>query len=192
MESVLSLFGASINDMMKMLAEITKRIGTVVGRINEARQAAVNWLAEQMGNAMGVDTSFERQHATEQAKKFTQGFEQLDTKAMADQWAKAFDKTELAEKLAALNEQAQAEADAASTSTTQLDLDFDSLLSGLEKTIVGGMDRAGNVASVGTFNAQQATMMGLASEDYQLRTAIATERMNRQMDELNRKKQVVT
>ncbi len=50
MESVLGIFGLSIDDMMAMLAGLWKRINEVMARLNVARQEAVNWLSSQLAN----------------------------------------------------------------------------------------------------------------------------------------------
>ena len=91
LESLLGIFGSSIGSMSAMLAELYKQIGTVVGRLNEARVSAVNWLSEQMGNMVGVDTSIEQQWAAEQAAGWTQSFEQIDTGALTQTISDALD-----------------------------------------------------------------------------------------------------
>lgn len=188
LESVLKLFGSSIKDMLKMLADVTKKIGGVIGSINEARQAMVNFLAEQMGNAMGVDTSIERQDAERRARQFTEGMNNLDPEEMARQWAKELDVEGLKQKLEKLNQQAlEGNKPDPDKPTPTFDFDFD----GMRDNLMKSLDRGSSVAAVGTFSGQQVAMMGFAEDLQRLQLNEAKE-SNRKLGEIARKQQVVT
>lgn len=52
MESVLGVFGGSIDGMMQMLAALWKRISEVINGLNVTRQKTVNWISTQL-NKLG-------------------------------------------------------------------------------------------------------------------------------------------
>lgn len=54
MESVLGLFGLSIDGMMKMLAGLLKQISVVTARLNVARVQATNWLSSAIQASLGI------------------------------------------------------------------------------------------------------------------------------------------
>lgn len=188
LESVLKLFGSSIKDMLKMLADVTKKIGGVIGSINEARQAMVNFLAEQIGNAMGVDTSIEREDAERRARQFTEGMNNLDPEKMAREWGKELDVEGLKQKLEKLNQQAlEGNKPDPDKPTPTFDFDFD----GMRDRLMKSLDRGSSVAAVGTFSGQQVSMMGFAEDLQRLQLNEAKE-SNRKLGEIARKQQVVT
>jgi hypothetical protein len=182
MESVLALFGTSIDGMLKMFNDFVKQIVNYTQGLITATKASFNVLT-------GGQFSEELDQLGAVANTLT-NLGELGLTTTLDGLGDALDVDGLKAKLEELNRTAAAAAEA--NSSGQSSTDFQKLIDGLSAGISSGMQNASGLSSIGTFSGQQIAMMGFASEDYQLRTAIATERMNRQMDELNRKQQVVT
>lgn len=57
LESVLGIFGLSIADMSNMLGELYKQIGQVLSKLNEARAETSNWIAQRIGDLVGVEVT---------------------------------------------------------------------------------------------------------------------------------------
>ena len=114
MESVLSLFGSNINDMMQMLAGVLKKVGEVVSKMNVARQGAVNWLAEMIGGLVLDDQAQQilaedNQRAMDNAQQGADSWSSWDANAAGDEWADQFNSEDLQKKLDELNKTANSE-----------------------------------------------------------------------------------
>lgn len=181
MEAVLGLFGTSITEMLDLFNDFVKQVVNYTRGLITATIAATNVLTggafseqlDQLGAVAGVLTSLGEVGLT----------------TTIDGLGETFDVEGLQSRLEELNATAAAAAEANGSSSST---DFQALIDGLSAGVSSGLKQASDLTSVGTFSGQQIAMMGFASEDYQLRTAVATERLNQQIDELNRKKQVVT
>lgn len=157
MESVLSLFGTSIDAMMEMLAAVLKRIGQVVSRLNVARVSVVNWLSGAIGAMVGVDTTPEQAAAMEPAQAGVAAWDNWDSRAASKAWADALDPDKLREELAQANAAAAQAADTAQTGTLTVKAiempDFSDITRQIQ---IGTAEASEKSKTVGTFSAAQA------------------------------------
>lgn len=111
LESVLSIFGSSIEAMSKTLAELYKRIGTVVARLNEARADAGQWLAERMGDLIGVEVLEGDNVDLQNARRWSQEMQNIDTEGLSEAIESALDPEAIQKELDALVADAKRGAD---------------------------------------------------------------------------------
>lgn len=172
MESVMSLFGASIDDMMKMLAAVVKRIGEMMSQLNVARVSAVNWLTGVLGDLVGVDTTPEQEAAMRQAQGNLTAWQKWDSASSGKGWAEAFDQQAIRAKLDALNADAASAASVADGSDIKIDslkLDAASIeipdidLPSLDDISLGLSEVAEKFSGSGTFSAAAVGGMGADS-----------------------------
>jgi hypothetical protein len=182
MESVLGLFGTSIDGMLQMFNDFVSKVAAYTKALITITKTSFNALT---GGAFQAQVE---QLATVANALTDLGEVGLNTTLTA--LGASFDVDGLRDRLDRLNETAAAAAEDAQSGGSGLD--FDSILGSLSDSIVTGLQQASNLSSVGTFSGQQVAMMGFASEDYQLRTAVAAERLNQQMEDLKRKEPRVT
>jgi hypothetical protein len=110
MESVLGIFGSSIGEMSRFLAELYKQIGTVVGRLNEARANFSQWLAQGIGAVAGIEVLDEDNADLMSARAWSQSWKELDTAPLAEAINDAFDPEKLKGELDSLVSDASAAA----------------------------------------------------------------------------------
>jgi hypothetical protein len=183
LESVLGMFGSSIKEMSSLLANLYKQIGTVVGRLNEARVSAVNWLTEQMGNMVGVDTSLERQFASDQAAAWSQSWKAIDTENLGSAIADSMDPEKLKGDLDALVSDAKG---AAAEAEAQAEAKKREGFGGIDPTTVAaGPDLSKNLPkSLGGFSAAALNRAIAGPKDFSKDTAKNTAETVKKLTEL--------
>ena len=111
LESVLSIFGTTIDEMSQLLAELYKKIGTVVAYLNETRATWSHWLAERGGDLIGVEVLEGDNVDLQNARRYSQAWQDVDTKGLSEVIANALDPAALQEELDKLVAEAKAGAD---------------------------------------------------------------------------------
>ncbi len=115
MDEVLKIFGSSIQEMFKVLAELYKRIGTVIAKLNVLRVKAVNATSEALKNGYNffveqdIDVAPEQAAAIKAANQLFDRMEGLDVTGLGKSLRDAFGVDALAKEL----DQLEALADAA-------------------------------------------------------------------------------
>lgn len=113
MDSVLTLFGSSIDEIMTVLAKLYKRIGQVIARINKLRVRATNAVADGIGVVFLNEQ--ERQTLAEDnvirlevADAFQESFDKIDTSQLGDSLRDALSIDAISDELKGLVEEAKA------------------------------------------------------------------------------------
>jgi TP901 family phage tail tape measure protein len=107
MESVIELFGGSIETMSAMLAELWKQIGSVLAQLNLARASVSQWIAERMGDVIGVQVMAEDNADLMAAQSWGQSFNQINTDQVAKDIAATLSPETYQQELNSLVEQAR-------------------------------------------------------------------------------------
>lgn len=111
MESVLSLFGSSIQRMSELLAWLYKQIGTVLSRLNEARAQSSQWLAQGIGYLAGVQVLDGDNADLQAARAWSQSWDAVDVSALAKGIETALDPQAIQKELDSLVFEAKAKAE---------------------------------------------------------------------------------
>ena len=112
LDEIESLFGVSFESMFKVVAQLGKSIAQVVGKLNQARQGAVNFLSEGLGSLfLSAEAqkvlSEDNKRASERAAKFTESINNFDADKFGSDINDAFDVDALSAKLEELKKQAK-------------------------------------------------------------------------------------
>ena len=112
LDEIESLFGVSFESMFKVVAQLGKSIAQVVGKLNQARQGAVNFLSEGLGSLfLSAEAqkvlSEDNKRASERAAKFTESINSFDADKFGSDINDAFDVDALSAKLEELKKQAK-------------------------------------------------------------------------------------
>ena len=111
LEAILSLFGSTIGQMSRVLAELYKKIGSVAASLNETRANVSQWLAERMGDLVGVEVLEGDNVDLANARAWSQSWQDVDTSALSTAIEDALDPEKLQAELDALVAQAKVGAD---------------------------------------------------------------------------------
>ena len=112
LDEIESLFGVSFESMFKVVAQLGKSIAQVVGKLNQARPGAVNFLAEGIGSlVLSAEAQKvlreDNQRASERAAKFTESINNFDADQFGSDINDALDVESLSAKLEQLKRQAK-------------------------------------------------------------------------------------
>jgi hypothetical protein len=118
MESVLGLFGSSIDDMMGMLAAVIKRVGEVAAKVTSVAADAGSWITNQLADsglldpatAAGLRVSGAAMQVG--AQQWEDDWKGWDSEQAGKDWAKALDTDAIKKKLDELNATANKELEA--------------------------------------------------------------------------------
>lgn len=152
--AVSAMFGVTIGEMSKYLAEFYKQFMQVVTQLNRWRAEASNWLAKQMGKVVGVDVQDGDSAALAAATEWQNAIDSIDTSKLAKSFEEALDpETQMQALNDLLGEAAQA-ADAAYQDPEMGPKDA-ARAPGFTPTSDGviGTQEAANFASIGNFSA---------------------------------------
>ena len=112
LDEIERLFGASFESMFQVVAQLGKSIAQVVGKLNQARQGAVNFLSEGIGSLfLSAEAQKvlreDNQRASERAGKFTEAINNFDADQFGSDINDALDVESLSAKLEQLKRQAK-------------------------------------------------------------------------------------
>ncbi len=185
MESVLGIFGSSIDDMMGMLAAVIKRIGELIAKVNQARVGVTNWISEGIGKLflneqeqriLGEDNA----RRSEGAQQWVDDWKGWDSGYAGKGWAEFFNTDDLREQLDQLNQAASEAAAAVETSNLEID-EFKRKVANIGEYTGSGLDQSAKRNVLGTFSAAEAVMGGISGDlqKQQLETQKRIERNTR-------------
>ena len=112
LDEIESLFGASFESMFQVVAQLGKSIAQVVGKLNQARQGAVNFLSEGIGSLfLSAEAQKvlreDNERASERAANFTESINNFDADQFGSDINNALDVESLSAKLEQLKRQAK-------------------------------------------------------------------------------------
>jgi len=181
LKSILGIFGATIETMSQMLAEIIKRTASVVGRLEQMRTSAQNWITGQVSYwALGVDSSVEQAAQTRRANQFASSMNSFDANRFAKGIEDSLDSESIMKQLEALREQAKKSTKKEEKAAEKKDKDPDGIdkkIKDIMYEIPTGVKKAVDQGKTafGSFSAQEAGRFRAVPENLQKRTAIASE-----------------
>jgi len=123
LDEIESLFGVSFESMFQVVAQLGKSIAQVVGKLNQARQGAVNFLSEGLGSlVLSAEAqkvlSEDNKRASERAANFTDSINNFDADQFGSDINNALDVESLSAKLEQLKRQAKEAREAAQSPET--------------------------------------------------------------------------
>jgi TP901 family phage tail tape measure protein len=89
--AISAMFGVTIEDLSRMIAELYKQFMEVVTRMNRWRAEASNWLAKAMGKVVGVDVQDGDSAALAAATEWQKAIDGIDTSKLGENIAEALD-----------------------------------------------------------------------------------------------------
>jgi TP901 family phage tail tape measure protein len=104
--AISAMFGVTIEDLSRMIAELYKQFMEVVTRMNRWRAEASNWLAKAMGKVVGVDVQDGDSAALAAATEWQKAIDGIDTSKLGKNIADALDPEKQTENLMGLIEEA--------------------------------------------------------------------------------------
>jgi hypothetical protein len=185
LQSILSIFGVSINGISQTMATVYKTFGRVVAWFNSVRVSITNWITGVIGWIMGIDTSLEQQDAANAAKQWASSWEDIDTSALGDSISNQLDPAthraemqRLVDEAARVRGEAEAERGSGAAAPKMPELDQPNL-AGAAKSL----EKSAQFASVGSFGAQFLARMTPGGKSLQEKSVGLQQK---QLDVLNR------
>jgi tape measure domain-containing protein len=106
LETIAGVFGATIETTSRMIAELYKQFMQVVTKLNSWRAQASDWIAQRIGDVVGVDVQSGDSAALASAQEWENAIQQIDTSALGEGIAEALDPSNYQAELDRLIEQA--------------------------------------------------------------------------------------
>ena len=152
--AVSAMFGMSIEETSRLIAELYKQFMQVVTKVNRWRAEASNWIAKQIGNVVGVDVQDGDSAALAAAAEWETAINNIDTSTLAQNISEALDPETQMQALNDLLGEAALAADQAFQDPA-MGPKGDPRAPGLTPTSDGvlGTAEAANFASIGNFSA---------------------------------------
>lgn len=152
--AVSAMFGMSIEETSRLIAELYKQFMQVVTKVNRWRAEASNWIAQQIGNVVGVDVQEGDSAALAAAAEWETAINNIDTSTLAQNISEALDPETQMQALNDLLGEAALAADQA-FQDPEMGPKGDPRAPGFTPTSDGviGTAEAANFASIGNFSA---------------------------------------
>jgi tape measure domain-containing protein len=189
LESIAGLFGVTVGQLGQMLAELWKQFQQVASRLNTYRAEASNWIAQRIGDVVGVEVERGDSAALASAEEWEQAVQQIDTSKLGEGIAEALDPSNYQAELDKLIAQAAQAKREVEELAAQEELSQPSTPKKLAQQAKAEMDVA--FASVGSFGAQLLNRMapqGTKIPEQQLKIAekqlAAQQQTNQKLDGL--------